>query len=506
MSDTPIPSGGSYDLTTPLTSGTNIDFINTPVASGTLRIEPTAFENKTIVASGSTVVSTYLGGAINNFQAGDTIVIANLGSAYAEFDHAPSDVTASQNAAVVSGLSTLLLAEAGLGENEILTISADGSITDNTGLIEGQTLFIDGFIPVSIPATLISYLDTYATSIEQALFESATVTSDIFITLAADTLNPSLADAYITTDGTIVVCYLQGTNIRTESGDVAVENLQIGDKLVTRFGGVKPVKWIGRQSFAARFVKNNKEQIPVCIKAGALGDNLPLRDLFVSPGHSMLVGDTLVLAKHLINGITITQDYVPDEIHYYQIEFEQHDCVLAEGCWSESYADCPGLRNKFHNAASFHALYPDYRTPEQLQLCAPRPQSGAAFAAALWPAVAQASQAIQPGHLRGAIDKIAPHVIKGWAQDMANPQLPVLLEVLLEDVVIGTALACAYRGDLAEAGIGNGRCGFTFKSPMTIDDAAMGQISIRRAADGTEIFMTKTCWDNVGVSLLRVAG
>jgi hypothetical protein len=496
MPDIPITSGGSYDLTESLTSGTNIDFINDPIASGTLRIEPTAFENRTISVSGSAVVQTYLGGSIDNFQPGDTIVIANLGSAYATFDHAPSGVTASQNAAVVSGLSDLLLGEAALGENEILTISSNGSISDNTGLIEGQTLLVDGFIPLSLPTTLISYLDTYATSIEQALFESASVTSNIFITLAADTENPSLTDAYITTDGEIVVCYL--------------EDLQIGDRLVTRFGDVQAVKWIGRQSFAGRFVKHNKEQIPVCIKAGALGDNLPLRDLFVSPGHSMLIGDTLILAKHLINGITITQDHVPDEIHYYQIEFESHDCVLAEGCWSESYADCPGLRNKFHNAASFHALYPDFRTPAQLQLCAPRPGSGPAFDAALLPSVVQASQASLPGHLRGAIDRIEPDVIIGWAQDMQNPELPVLLEVLLEDVVIGAALACTYRVDLADAGIGSGRFGFTFKSPVLIGDAAMSQICIRRAADGTEIYMTKTCWDNVGVikstSRLRAAG
>ena len=67
MSNTTIGSGGSFDLTAPLASGTSIEFLNSPSSTGLLRIETSAYENKTIVASGSTVISTYLGGPIDNF-------------------------------------------------------------------------------------------------------------------------------------------------------------------------------------------------------------------------------------------------------------------------------------------------------------------------------------------------------------------------------------------------------------------------------------------------------
>jgi hypothetical protein len=147
------------------------------------------------------------------------------------------------------------------------------------------------------------------------------------------------------------VCYLRGTRILTTTGEVCVEDLKIGDLVVTRFAAVQPIKWIGRQSFDARFTKANRDRMPICIHAGSLGDRLPARNLFVSPGHSMLVDGQLVLGRSLVNGVTITQQESPADIHYFQIELGTHDCVIAEGAWSETYADGPGLRDQFHNAA-----------------------------------------------------------------------------------------------------------------------------------------------------------
>jgi hypothetical protein len=66
--------------------------------------------------------------------------------------------------------------------------------------------------------------------------------------------------------------------------------------------------------------------------------------------------------------VTITQDETPGTIHYFQIELEAHDCVIAEGSWSETYADCVGQRSHFHNAAEFEERYPDYRPPEELRV------------------------------------------------------------------------------------------------------------------------------------------
>jgi hypothetical protein len=127
------------------------------------------------------------------------------------------------------------------------------------------------------------------------------------------------------------VCYLRGTHILIPSGERCVEDLKIGDAVVTRFGGLRAIKWIGRQSFAAEAIRGNLEQIPVHIRAGALGENLPVRDLYVSPGHSMLIGEVLVLAKSLVNGLTVKQEWIPEKAEYYQLELDRHDCVIAEG-------------------------------------------------------------------------------------------------------------------------------------------------------------------------------
>lgn len=311
---------------------------------------------------------------------------------------------------------------------------------------------------------------------------------------------------------TLLLCYLKGTRILTPTGEVAIEDLRIGDSVVTRWQGIQPIKWIGRQSYAERFLKGGRDRIPVRIKAGALGPRVPARDLSVSPGHSMLVEDRLVLARSLVNGVTILQDHAGGDIHYFQIELETHDCIIADGAWSESYADCEGQREQFHNAAEFHALYPDHRSPEELSLCAPRPERGAKLDAVLRPVVARAAAGLAPGRLRGSIDHVrGAWKIEGWAQDPAHPELPVLLEVLLDDKVIGSVLACDHRSDLQKAGIGQGRCSFVFTSPVRLRPEALGTLRIRRAVDGAELRMSAACRERLGeaaapVEALRLVG
>jgi hypothetical protein len=262
----------------------------------------------------------------------------------------------------------------------------------------------------------------------------------------------------------------------------------MGDLLVTRFGGIRPIKWIGRQTYDVRALRENQSKCPVRIRAGALADGMPSRDLLVSPGHAILVENILVLASSLANGVTILHEPVTADIgklDYYQIEFSTHDCVIAEGIWAESYADAPGLRAQFHNAADFYANYPDDAPPESLTLCAPRPDRGTKLEAALLPVIARV--AITPGKLEGYIDTIDAWHIQGWALDTAHPNLPVLLDVFLNGEKLGTALACHHREDLAAAGKGTGKCAFTFKAPRRLPPDALATLTIRRASDGANL-------------------
>jgi hypothetical protein len=338
-----------------------------------------------------------------------------------------------------------------------------------TGFSDGDTLVLDGFTATS---SAISGNDLVLSD------GTASETLDISTTVDAPTFHFSAV-----VDGTeVTLCYLRGTNISTPRGDVPIEALAIGDEVVTCFSGVQRIKWLGRQAYDRRFVMKNPSKMPVRIAAGALGAGLPRRDLFVSPGHSMLLGGQLVLAARLVNGVTISQTEAPARIDYIHIELETHDCVLAEGCWSESFADAPGLRAQCHNAAEFHALYPNAVVPVQLSLCAPRPDAGLALETAMLPVAALATMVVQPGVLRGFIDHVsADGVITGWAQDMAHPELPVIMEVWAQCRLIGLALACRYREDLAAAGLGSGRHGFAFRGPPGMEAR---HIVVRRAIDG----------------------
>jgi Hint domain len=98
-------------------------------------------------------------------------------------------------------------------------------------------------------------------------------------------------------------CYCPGTLIKM----ARVEKLKIGDKVMTMSGVARPIKWMGRRSYAGRFVMGRKDILPICIKAGALDDNLPKRDLWISPHHAMYLDGVPIEAKGLVNGVSIVQ-------------------------------------------------------------------------------------------------------------------------------------------------------------------------------------------------------
>ncbi len=174
-----------------------------------------------------------------------------------------------------------------------------------------------------------------------------------------------------------VACYCAGTLILSEDGERPVESLAIGDQVVTVSGALRRIRWIGRRSYSGRLLARRGEVQPVRIRAGALGDGLPRRDLWVSPDHAMLLDGLLVPARLLVNGVSIVRDASRERVDYVHLELDQHDAILAEGAASESFVD-DDSRMMFHNAAEFTALYPDVR-PGIARFCAPRVESGYAL-------------------------------------------------------------------------------------------------------------------------------
>ena len=172
------------------------------------------------------------------------------------------------------------------------------------------------------------------------------------------------------------VCFGTGTKICTERGEVAVEDLQVGDMAVTASGPLRPITWIGHRKIKAEsgFLAFNQQ--PVRVQAAAFGNGLPSRDLFLSPGHPVLVGadvdndgGVLVPVLCLINGTTITREPVAT-VTYWHVELDAHDILLAEGLPAESYID--GGDRAFFSEASDHALHnPDFVVPGWDSRCRP---------------------------------------------------------------------------------------------------------------------------------------
>ncbi len=151
----------------------------------------------------------------------------------------------------------------------------------------------------------------------------------------------------------IIICFTPGTRIATQTGEVAVESLKPGDRVFTRDNGIQPVRWVGRRDLSAGDMKANPDFHPVLIRKGALGKGLPERDMVVSPQHRMLVTsdlaevmfqerEVLLAAKHL-TGLDGVDQVAANAVSYLHLMFDQHEVVLADGAWSESFQ--PGDRS-----------------------------------------------------------------------------------------------------------------------------------------------------------------
>lgn len=135
------------------------------------------------------------------------------------------------------------------------------------------------------------------------------------------------------------VSFTRGTRITLATGaQKPIEELQPGDRILTRDAGVQELRWIGQST--ARAVGR---MAPVLIRAGALNN---ANDLLVSPDHRLMVyqredtlgtgcPELLVRARDLVNGDTV-QVMDGGFVDYFQLLFDSHHIVYAEGIAAES--------------------------------------------------------------------------------------------------------------------------------------------------------------------------
>jgi len=153
-----------------------------------------------------------------------------------------------------------------------------------------------------------------------------------------------------------------------------VEDLRIGDSVLTAGGRTVPFKWIGRQVVSARFGPAER-LMPVRFAAGSLGEGLPQSELTVTADHGMLAAGVICHAGALVNGTTITRAPLSEMGETYtvdHVETEAHEIILANGAPAETLIDNVS-RRAFDNYAEFEALCG--AVPEMEELPCPRAMS-----------------------------------------------------------------------------------------------------------------------------------
>jgi hypothetical protein len=206
------------------------------------------------------------------------------------------------------------------------------------------------------PAAL---LDSLASDLVTALSGSfGPLLQPLVNAIIADPLTFLEQNALLTMDLTaggsvaFVPCFASGTMIMTRRGEVAVEDLSVGDHVLTLDHGFRPIRWIGKRHLSARQLSLVPNLRPIRIREGALGDGLPCRDLVVSPQHRCLIRsviaervtgarEVLVAAKQLVglNGIEVIEDDQP--VIYFHVMFGAHELIMSNGALTESFYPGP---------------------------------------------------------------------------------------------------------------------------------------------------------------------
>ncbi|GAB4296858.1 MAG: hypothetical protein Kow0058_13880 [Roseovarius sp.] len=136
------------------------------------------------------------------------------------------------------------------------------------------------------------------------------------------------------------VSFSRGTRITMASGEQRpIEQLRVGDMVLTRDDGPQAVRWIGEST-----VRAEGEFAPIRIRAGTLHNE---GDLLVSPDHRLFIyqrfdalgagrHEVLVRARHLVNGDSVVRQQ-GGFVDYFQLLFDRHHIIFAEGIAAETF-------------------------------------------------------------------------------------------------------------------------------------------------------------------------
>lgn len=283
------------------------------------------------------------------------------------------------------GLNTgaVLTLEGGLDDSSTVAFTSSGTLVlEEPASFSAAVVNFDASDYIDFAALAYDPDATVAVSGSDVTVTSGSLSYTLTVTLAADVSGFVLSEDC---DGSLllsaVVCFLPGSLIATENGDVAVENLRPGMNVPT-FDGVpgelKDIVWVGRQDVrVAQGIAPDLAGCPVRVRAGALADGAPSVDLLVTPEHCLFFSGKFVPARMLVNGASIAYDRNIRSYTCYHIETRDHAVIRANGILTESYLDT-GNRRHFRPLgqdgviAAFNGAVRDWEKDAAAELCVAR--------------------------------------------------------------------------------------------------------------------------------------
>ena len=136
-------------------------------------------------------------------------------------------------------------------------------------------------------------------------------------------------------------CFLAGTLIKTDRGDIAVENLGVNDRVYIHTDNglqLQPITSIVSDThFVNTHLPDDEGGYPVCILKDAISENIPYQDTYVTPEHCLFIDGKFIPVRMLVNNHSIYYDHSQKMYKYYHIETGEHSVITANGMLTESY-------------------------------------------------------------------------------------------------------------------------------------------------------------------------